>query len=147
MPTSAEIAATRWEPRSFEHIAVEQVQHCSRLIDRFIQWQSRDLLQAEPSPQIQEDHKQGLKWLLRLTRLICVAASEICCIAHEVLLNLIALRRQEKGSGEDAYTIVVTALPRNRFRVYVNAPGKRKKKIGERIVPRDDFPKVVFQNP
>ena len=77
--------------------------------------------------------------------LICVSASHICCITYETLLELIALRKQEKGADERSYTILVTVPPSKRFRIYMNAPGRRKVLIGQRIVPRDDFPNVVFQ--
>ena len=78
--------------------------------------------------------------------LICVSALHICCITYEALLELLAVRKQEKGSDEDAYTILVTAPANKSFRIYMNAPGRRKVMIGQRIVARDDFPDVVFQD-
>ena len=75
-----------------------------------------------------------------------MSALHICCITYEALLELLAVRKQEKGSDEDAYTILVTAPANKSFRIYMNAPGRRKVMIGQRIVARDDFPDVVFQD-
>ncbi len=79
--------------------------------------------------------------------LICVSASHICCITYETLLELIAEREQAKGADENAYTILVTLPTGKRFRIYMNQPGRRKVTLTKKIVPRDDFPDVVFRNP
>jgi hypothetical protein len=64
------------EPKGFEHLAVEQVQNWCNVIEGFIQWQTRHVLHANPSDETQADHKQGLKWMLRLTKLIHSVASD-----------------------------------------------------------------------
>ena len=79
--------------------------------------------------------------------LICVSASHICCITYESLLELIAERKQKKGADEETYTILVTMPAGKSFRIYMNEPGRKKVMIEERIVPRDDFPDVLFQKP
>ena len=41
-------------------------------------------------------------------------------------------------------TLLVTLPKGKSFRVYVNAPGKRKVALGEFLVPRKAFPDVIF---
>jgi hypothetical protein len=69
-------SATRSQTLTFQQFAVEQVLQWCDVLDHFIQWQSQCMLKASPSPQQQEDHRQGLKWLLRLTKLIHSVASD-----------------------------------------------------------------------
>src|SRR6266566_6490565 len=64
------------EPKAFEHLAVHQVQHWCDVIESFIRWQTHHVLHANPSADTQADHKQGLKWMLRLTKLIHSVASD-----------------------------------------------------------------------
>jgi hypothetical protein len=45
---------------------------------------------------------------------------------------------------EDSYTVLVTVPPGKSCRVYMNAPGERKKMLGETIVPRNRFPNAIF---
>jgi hypothetical protein len=89
---------------------------------------------------------KALKYKLFIS-LICVRARHICCITYELLRELIAERKQEKGADEQSYTILVTALARKGFRIYVNVPGRRKTMIMERVVSRTGFPKILFLNP
>jgi hypothetical protein len=77
--------------------------------------------------------------------LVCVPAKEICCIRRTELVSLIAQRELAKGTGEDTHTVLVTAEAGNRFRVYMNVPGQRKKKLGEIVVPRNRFPNAIFE--
>jgi hypothetical protein len=42
----------------------------------FLAWEREHMLGAEPSPKEQEEHRQTLKWLLRLTRLIHSMAAD-----------------------------------------------------------------------
>jgi hypothetical protein len=74
--SSALGSATRSQTGTFEQLAVEQVLRWCNVLDRFIQWQSQCMVRASPSLQEKEDHRQGLKWLLRLTRLIHSIASD-----------------------------------------------------------------------
>lgn len=77
--------------------------------------------------------------------LVCVGASEICCISYGQLNDLVKLRRGAKGAPEEQYTILVTAPHNKSLRVYVNAPGEKKKIIGEELViARGDFPNILF---
>jgi hypothetical protein len=69
-------SATRSQTGTFQQFAVEQVLQWCDVLDHFIQWQSQCMLRTSPSPQKQEDHRQGLKWLLRLTKLIHSVASD-----------------------------------------------------------------------
>lgn len=79
--------------------------------------------------------------------LICVSASHICCISYERLMDMIAERKQRKGSDEEAYTVLATIPAGKSFRVYMNVPGKRKALIKETIIHRNEFPDVIFRNP
>jgi hypothetical protein len=76
--------------------------------------------------------------------LICVSARQICCVCYEKLLELISERQEKKGNEEASYQILVTMPKGKSFRIYMNEPGRRKIMIKERIVPRDDFPRVIF---
>ena len=76
---------------------------------------------------------------------VCVRAKQICCVRRNELYDLIAKRRLARGYNEALYTILVTCPPGKSFRMYVNVPGARKKKLGEIIVPRNRFPDVVFE--
>ena len=77
---AASIPVLELEARSqtgtFQQFAVEQVLQWCDVLDQFIQWQSQCMLRSTPSPQQQEDHRQGLKWLLRLTKMIHSVASD-----------------------------------------------------------------------
>jgi hypothetical protein len=77
--------------------------------------------------------------------LICVQAAQICCITYDKFLALIAQRRAKKGADEAAYSILVTLPAGKSFRIYMNAPGRKKKMLKEKIVPRDDFPNILFE--
>ena len=99
-----------------------------------------------------KDHLEELNALKARSRkificLICVSARHICCVSSEMLLEMLEERKQRKGTDEDVYTVLVTMPPGKSFRIYMNAPGRRRVMIRQRIVPRDDFPDVVFQIP
>lgn len=51
-------------------LARNQLQGWTRLCDAFLDFQRRHVLEAEPSAEELEQHRQGLKWLLRVTRLL-----------------------------------------------------------------------------
>jgi len=76
--------------------------------------------------------------------LVCVRAKEICCITYVEFEALIAKRRVARGATEDSYLVLVTCPQGKSFRVYVNAPGQKKKALGNRIVPRNRFPNELF---
>lgn len=76
---------------------------------------------------------------------VCVAAEEICCIRRAELQALLAARRQARGYDEETHTVLVTVPKGKSCRVYMNAPGKRKKTLGEMVVARNRFPNAVFE--
>ena len=96
------------------------------------------------------DHLAELKSLRKNSNsaflaLVCVKAREICCLHYDQLMQLIDARTKAKGSPEDQYTILATIPEGKSFRVYVNAPGKRKTMLGKPIiVPRRSFPNIMF---
>lgn len=75
---------------------------------------------------------------------VCVPAGEICCIRRVELQDLLARRRSERGYEEDIYTVLVTVPTGKSCRVYMNAPGERKKTIGQIVVARNRFPNEIF---
>jgi hypothetical protein len=78
--------------------------------------------------------------------LVCVEGREICCLRYEQLETLVRRRRRARGKEEDQYTLLVRMPFRKEFRVYVNAPGRKNRLLGERIlVPRKAFPSSIFQ--
>jgi len=76
--------------------------------------------------------------------LICISVRQICCLSYRKFLSMIEARRKRKGADEASYTILLTLSKGQRFRAYMSPPGKKKTKMGERIIPRDDFPSVIF---
>lgn len=76
---------------------------------------------------------------------VCVAAEEICCIRRTELQDLLARRRRARGYDEDTHTVLVTVPAGKSCRVYMNAPGEKKKNIGQAIVPRNRFPNAIFE--
>lgn len=77
--------------------------------------------------------------------LVCVTGREVCCLSHEQLLALIALRRKALGSDENQYVILVTIPAGRSLRVFVNAPGVRGKMLGKPIVvSRNAYPNDLF---
>ena len=75
---------------------------------------------------------------------VCVQAKEICCIRRNELHALITQRENARGEAEDIHTVLVTVPTGKSCRVYMNAPGERKKTLGEIIVPRNRFPDAIF---
>ncbi|MEQ8763271.1 MAG: hypothetical protein RL885_05050 [Planctomycetota bacterium] len=77
--------------------------------------------------------------------LVCVHERHICCLPYSEFLKLLAARKNAKGSPEAQYTVLVTAPAGKSFRVYMNAPGKRKTMLGDAlIISRNNFPGVIF---
>lgn len=62
------------------------------------------MLRALPSPQQREDHRQGLKWLLRLTKLIHSVASDPEFPDKSLLAQLEAQMCQVEESWELFYS-------------------------------------------
>jgi len=61
------------------------------------------MLRSTPSPQQQEDHRQGLKWLLRLTKLIHSVGSDPEFPDKSLLAQLEAQMCQLEESWERFY--------------------------------------------
>ncbi|MBL0938506.1 MAG: hypothetical protein IBJ03_06415 [Gemmatimonadaceae bacterium] len=77
--------------------------------------------------------------------LVCVEAREICCVSRAQLITMIGQRRAATGRREENNTVLVHALPGERFRVYMNAPGVRNAVLGDPLlVARNSFPKLLF---
>jgi hypothetical protein len=79
--------------------------------------------------------------------LVCVEAREVCCLAYGQLLSLIERRRKAFGGVESQYVILVTAQKGSSLHVYINAPHKKKTKLGKNdiVVSRSAFPGDLFQ--
>ena len=78
--------------------------------------------------------------------LVCVKDRHVCCLKYSDLLSKIGQRRKSKGADEEQYSILAV-LPKNKqFRIYVNAPGKKKTKLSpELLVRRNAFPNELFE--
>lgn len=76
--------------------------------------------------------------------LVCIKAKQICALTFANLKAHRRERQKEFGGPELQYVLLVTA-PRNKsFRVYMNAPGKKRQSLNQRIVKRNAFPRVIF---
>jgi hypothetical protein len=70
---SQPITLLEQDSSSFTKRSVEQ--WCA-LCTSFLTWERERILKAKPLPKEQEEHRQTLKWLLRLTRLIHSMAAD-----------------------------------------------------------------------
>jgi len=61
---------------SIDQIARETVDQWSALCQRFLNRQRAEILDVEPSAEKLEQHRAGLKWMLRFTRAIYLTASD-----------------------------------------------------------------------
>lgn len=78
--------------------------------------------------------------------LVCVKGREICCLSYGQLLELIERRRKAKMLTEEQYTVLVTMPESKSFRVCVNAPDKKKARLGKSLtIPRKYFPNKIFE--
>jgi len=59
-----------------EHLTGDYVHQWSMRCGTFLEWERQQMLYAEPSLRIKEEHRQSLKWLLRLTRLMHSMAAD-----------------------------------------------------------------------
>jgi hypothetical protein len=121
---SVDHGAAAAHPTFFEHLAVEQVQNWCEVIGRFIRWQTEHILRGQPSSAVREDHRQGLKWFLRLTRLIYSVASDPDFPDKSLRSQLEAQMHQLETSWETFYNpmpeqeaerILAEAFPDGRF--------------------------------
>jgi hypothetical protein len=63
-------------PENPESLAKDFVERWSATCTNFLRWEREHILKAEPSSKESEDHRQLLKWLLRLTRAIHSMAAD-----------------------------------------------------------------------
>jgi hypothetical protein len=73
--TDAELGPNATAP-DVEHITGDYVHQWSVWCGRFLAWERQQILLAEPSVTKKEEHRQCLKWLLRLTRLLHSMAAD-----------------------------------------------------------------------
>jgi hypothetical protein len=78
--------------------------------------------------------------------LVCVADREICCLPYAQFMELIETRRSDVGHEEDDYVIEVWLAEGKRFRVGISPPHQRGTWSKHFIIPRNDFPRSIFQN-
>ena len=76
--------------------------------------------------------------------LVCVKAKEICILRLDELYQKRAQREKENGGPEAQYQVLVAVRPNQSFRVYMNAPGVRKKSLKQTVISRNEFPRVIF---
>jgi hypothetical protein len=57
-------------------VTVDYIRHWCVICDRFNEWQHKRIIGSSPAPPEQERHRQELKWLLRLTKLMHYTASD-----------------------------------------------------------------------
>ena len=97
-----------------------------------------------------EEHLKEIKTIHKKAHkafvvLVCVKDRQICCISHDEIFEMIDERKRRKKAPEKTYTILVTVPKSKSLRVYMNAPGKKKVYIKERVISRSKFPTVVFE--
>jgi hypothetical protein len=62
---------------SLQQVAREQVQRWSDICQKFLDWQQREILEPRQAPPGKlEQHRDGLKWLLRFGRAIYMTTSD-----------------------------------------------------------------------
>lgn len=104
MAASIPLVEAKSSQRGILHeVAVDQVSQWCDAIDRFIRWQSENMLRNRPSPKQHEEHREALKWLLRLTKVIHSVASDPEFPEKSLLLQLEAQKRQLEESWELFY--------------------------------------------
>lgn len=78
--------------------------------------------------------------------LVCVRAREICCLTLDELTELNIERMEERGNMADpSCMLLVSASRRERFNVYMNQPGTKKRHLTIKRVARNAFPKMLFE--
>jgi hypothetical protein len=72
---NAELGSDATAP-DIEHLTGDYVHQWSLLCGRFLTWERVQMLSEEPSAKNKTEHRQCLKWLLRLTRLLHSMAAD-----------------------------------------------------------------------
>lgn len=76
--------------------------------------------------------------------MICVKARQNCCISMESFEAHVAERKADAGKAEAQYQILVRMQAGKSFRVYVNAAGKKRLSLTQKVVNRNAFPRAIF---
>lgn len=75
---------------------------------------------------------------------VCYGAKEICTLTLEKFEEHREAREKANHGPETHYQLLVTVPANKSFRVYMNAPGKKKTSLSQQIVNRNEFPKAIF---
>jgi hypothetical protein len=68
------------------------------------------------------------------------------CVLTEAGFEEHRARRQNAKGGPEPHYQLLGAVPQGKsFRVYMNAPGKKKTALTNQIVSRNDFPRAIFE--
>ncbi|MEO4028051.1 hypothetical protein [Chromobacterium vaccinii] len=78
--------------------------------------------------------------------LVCVKDREICAIPADQFSEMISERRKAYGGNEEQYSLLVTAEKGKSLRTYLNKPGVKGTSLKKRIISRNAFPNIVFDN-
>ena len=76
MAVAEAVSNSEAETPDFGRMTVDYIRQWCALCEHFNEWQHQHIIGSKPTPQEQEDHRQGLKWLLRLTKLMHYTASD-----------------------------------------------------------------------
>jgi len=78
--------------------------------------------------------------------LVCVRDREVCCFPYAELAQLVSQRKESAGRSKSQYTLLVTLKPGEAFRVYMNAPEKKKTYLSDPLkVRRNACPNALFR--
>ena len=77
--------------------------------------------------------------------LVCIRAKEICVLTLDEFEKHRKGRETEFGGVESHYQLLLTAPANKGFRVYMNAPGKKKLSLKQQTVARQKFPRAIFE--
>lgn len=115
------------------------LKYCSDPVGTFDEY--RFTFQAEQMEELEQLAEKCDKVFLAL---VCVKDGHVCCLPYSEFTKLVKRRRARKGEDEEQYQVLVTLPEGKAFRAYVNAPGVRKKMLGEIKIPRNAFPSSLF---
>ena len=122
---SAAVPIDLSHPRAFaEKAAHDLLQNWIAACDAFLQWQRKRVIERKPSTDELAEHREALKWMLRLTRNLHAQVADpdfpAPLSASEIAGKLLQLEEswgliQESMSDAEADAILLTA--------FLNAPG------------------------
>jgi hypothetical protein len=77
--------------------------------------------------------------------LVCVAEREVCCLTFEEFRDLYRRWVDQVVDDGKQFTLLVTTPKGRKCRVYVNAPGRRNRRLGDELLrSRRAFPRMLF---